>query len=131
MKHHLVKSIAALFLAVCPMAMSAQQSWAIVSLESNQDTPKVAEYHSLPGKGANGIEYMRIYDDSYRFRNEAYNPESGSYTIHVGDNAYTTGVKGIADNATKAAGMYDLTGRKLEARPSSGIYIQDGKKYVK
>ena len=141
MKHHFVKSIAALFLAVCPMAMSAQQSWAIVSLESNQDTPKVAEYHSLPRKGANGIEYMRIYDDSYRFRHEVYNPVETPYGYRMADHRiyvydYDQNEERVAFDFTLNAGDTFTTYNGMEwvveeARPSSGIYIQDGRKYVK
>ena len=56
------------------------------------------------------------------------NPESGSYTIHVGDNAYTTNIKGIADNPIQATDIYDLMGHKLFSKPTSGIYIQQGRK---
>ena len=49
----------------------------------------------------------------------------------------TTGIKDVqvitsneANNIAKA-GIYDLQGRKLSKEPTQGIYIKNGKKYVK
>ena len=54
----------------------------------------------------------------------------------IGDGA-TTGIKDVqvitsneTDNIAKA-GIYDLQGRKLNKEPTHGIYIKNGKKYVK
>lgn len=49
----------------------------------------------------------------------------------------TTGIDGIyvktdtEDVSSSRQGIYDLQGRKLSVEPTSGIYIKDGKKYVK
>lgn len=57
--------------------------------------------------------------------------------IHVIGGDDTTGIDGIyvktdtEDASSSRQGIYDLQGRKLSVEPTSGIYIKDGKKYVK
>ena len=57
--------------------------------------------------------------------------------IHVIGGDETTGIDGIyvktdtEDVSSSRQGIYDLQGRKLSVEPTSGIYIKDGKKYVK
>ena len=57
--------------------------------------------------------------------------------IHVIGGDETTGIDGIyvktdtKDVSSSRQGIYDLQGRKLSEEPTSGIYIKDGKKYVK
>lgn len=58
--------------------------------------------------------------------------------IHVIGGDETTGIDGIyvkTDtedvSSSSRQGIYDLQGRKLSVEPTSGIYIKDGKKYVK
>ena len=57
--------------------------------------------------------------------------------IHVIGGDDTTGIEGIyvktdtKDASSSCQGIYDLQGRKLSVEPTSGIYIKDGKKYVK
>ena len=57
--------------------------------------------------------------------------------IHVIGGDETTGIDGIyvktdtEDASSSRQGIYDLQGRKLSEEPTSGIYIKDGKKYVK
>ena len=57
--------------------------------------------------------------------------------IHVIDGDETTDIDGIyvktdtEDVSSSRQGIYDLQGRKLSVEPTSGIYIKDGKKYVK
>ena len=57
--------------------------------------------------------------------------------IHVIGGDDTTGIEGIyvktdtEDASSSRQGIYDLQGRKLSVEPTSGIYIKDGKKYVK
>ena len=57
--------------------------------------------------------------------------------IHVIGGDETTGIDGIyvktdtEDASSSCQGIYDLQGRKLSVEPTSGIYIKDGKKYVK
>lgn len=57
--------------------------------------------------------------------------------IHVIGGDETTGIDGIyvktdteGTDSTRQ-GIYDMQGRKLNQEPTSGIYIKDGKKYVK
>ena len=57
--------------------------------------------------------------------------------IHVIGGDDTTGIDDIyvktdtEDVSSSRQGIYDLQGRKLSEEPTSGIYIKDGKKYVK
>ena len=57
--------------------------------------------------------------------------------IHVIGGDETTGIDGIyvktdtEDVSSSRQGIYDLQGRKLSVEPKSGIYIKDGKKYIK
>lgn len=57
--------------------------------------------------------------------------------IHVIGGDDTTGIDDIyvktdtEDVSSSRQGIYDLQGRKLSVEPTSGIYIKDGKKYVK
>lgn len=57
--------------------------------------------------------------------------------IHVIGGDETTDIDGIyvktdtEDVSSSRQGIYDLQGRKLGVEPTSGIYIKDGKKYVK
>lgn len=57
--------------------------------------------------------------------------------IHVIGGDETTDIDGIyvktdtEDVSSSRQGIYDLHGRKLSVEPTSGIYIKDGKKYVK
>lgn len=57
--------------------------------------------------------------------------------IHVIGGDETTDIDGIyvktdtEDVSSSRQGIYDLQGRKLSVEPTSGIYIKDGKKYVK
>lgn len=57
--------------------------------------------------------------------------------IHVIGGDETTDIDGIyvktdtEDVSSSRQGIYDLQGRKLSEEPTSGIYIKDGKKYVK
>ena len=57
--------------------------------------------------------------------------------IHVIGGDETTDIDGIyvktdtEDVSSSRQGIYDLQGRKLSKEPTSGIYIKDGKKYVK
>lgn len=57
--------------------------------------------------------------------------------IHVIGGDEATGIDGIyvktdtEDVSSSSQGIYDLQGRKLSVEPTSGIYIKDGKKYVK
>ncbi len=65
------------------------------------------------------------------------NTKSRTIRIDMIGEGATTGIKDVqvitsneADNIAKA-GIYDLQGRKLSKEPTQGIYIKNGKKYVK
>ena len=50
------------------------QFWALAIMEEGKIKPAIIEYHSIPETLENGTEYQRIYDDSFLFRYEPYNP---------------------------------------------------------
>lgn len=52
--------------------------------------------------------------------------------IYVIGEGYATGIENVnIEKEHTQQGIYDLQGRKLSHEPDSGIYIKDGKKYVK
>lgn len=57
-------------------------------------------------------------------------PQSGNYTIHLGDDTYATGINKVVRDVPMGNTMYDLHGRKLPSEPSKGIYIRQGQKIV-
>ena len=64
----------------------------------------------------------------------------GRYTVTVENNSevftgkfgtLTTGIEAAVNKAAAVKGtIYDLQGRLLLGKPSKGLYIQDGKKYL-
>ncbi len=67
--------------------------------------------------------------DSFKFGGVPA-PASGAYTLHVGNNAYSTGIRPvIASPSHTQRRLYDLQGRQLSGKPAKGVYIEDGKKY--
>ena len=63
---------------------------------------------------------------------EPLSSDAKTMPIYVIGEGYATGIENV--NAAKEhiqQGIYDLQGRKLNQEPESGIYIKDGKKYVK
>ena len=58
-------------------------------------------------------------------------PASGKYTIHIGEEEYSTGVDNVRMTSPSKGGIYDLQGRKLLSQPSKGLYISDGQKIYK
>ena len=55
-------------------------------------------------------------------------PASGKYTIHIGEEEYSTGVDNVRMSSLSKGEIYDLQGRKLLSQPSKGLYISDGQK---
>ena len=63
---------------------------------------------------------------------EPLSSDAKAMPIYVIGEGYATGIENV--NAAEEhiqQGIYDLQGRKLSQEPESGIYIKDGKKYVK
>ena len=57
-----------------PQLVPAQHRWALAVLDKNEGNLSVIEYHGLAERAANGMEYYRIFDDSYIFHREASGP---------------------------------------------------------
>ena len=64
----------AVLLSANPIELYAQQFWAVSVIEDGNVTPTILEYRGMAETAENQIEYYRIYDDSYKFRHEDYNP---------------------------------------------------------
>ena len=64
--------------------------------------------------------------------NEPLSSDAKAMPIYVIGEGYATGIENVnAAEEHTLQGIYDLQGRKLSQEPESGIYIKDGKKYVK
>lgn len=56
-------------------------------------------------------------------------PQSGQYTVHIGEQSYTTNLRETRANASPTAHeTYDLQGRKWGTTPPRGIYIRERRK---
>ena len=63
---------------------------------------------------------------------EPLSSDAKAMPIYVIGEGYATGIENVnAAEGHTLQGIYDLQGRKLSQEPESGIYIKDGKKYVK
>ena len=63
---------------------------------------------------------------------EPLSSDAKAMPIYVIGEGYATGIENVnAAEEHTLQGIYDLQGRKLNQEPENGIYIKDGKKYVK
>ena len=63
---------------------------------------------------------------------EPLSSDAKTMPIYVIGEGYATGIENVNTAEEHILhGIYDLQGRKLSQEPESGIYIKDGKKYVK
>ena len=86
MKQQLRNKIAiAVLLSLSSFELNAQHHWALAILQKGKEKPTIMEYHSVIETAENGIEYHRIFDDGYRFRNETYNPIKLQYGYRWAD----------------------------------------------
>lgn len=65
--------------------LCAQNSWAIAQLEEGKVAPTFKQYVGLSEKGANGVDYLRIYDATCIIRKEYYNPQKLQYGYKIAD----------------------------------------------
>ena len=65
--------------------MYAQQNWALTVWKKGKEKPTILEFHSVAETVESAMEYYRIFDDSYRFRNGAYNPVKLQYGYRWAD----------------------------------------------
>ena len=75
---------------------------------------------------------VTIRENPFGGADEPLSSDAKTMPIYVIGEGYATGIENV--NAAKEhtlQGIYDLQGRKLNQEPASGIYIKDGKKYVK
>ena len=75
---------------------------------------------------------VTIRENPFGGADEPLSSDAKVMPIYVNGEGYATGIENV--NAAEEhiqQGIYDLQGRKLNQEPASGIYIKDGKKYVK
>lgn len=75
---------------------------------------------------------VTIRENPFGGADEPLSSDAKTMPIYVIGEGYATGIENVntAEEHT-LQGIYDLQGRKLSQEPESGIYIKDGKKYVK
>ena len=107
-----------LLLAKINMA-EAQNSWAMVAVEDNKNWLSFSEFHCLPEKGANNMDYYRIYDESFRIRQEQSNPIKLQYGYRLSDKQifiydFDTNIEKPAFDFTLSAGDHFITYNGIE-----------------
>lgn len=75
---------------------------------------------------------VTIRENPFGVADEPLSSDAKTMPIYVIGEGYATGIENInIEKEHTQHGIYDLQGRKLSQEPESGIYIKDGKKYVK
>ena len=75
---------------------------------------------------------VTIRENPFGGADEPLSSDAKAMPIYVIGEGYATGIENVnAAEEHTLQGIYDLQGRKLSQEPASGIYIKDGKKYVK
>lgn len=75
---------------------------------------------------------VTIRENPFGGADEPLSSDAKTMPIYVIGEGYATGIENInIEKVHTQHGIYDLQGRKLNQEPESGIYIKDGKKYVK
>ena len=75
---------------------------------------------------------VKIRQNPFGGADEPLSSDAKAMPIYVIGEGYATGIENVnAAEEHTLQGIYDLQGRKLSQEPESGIYIKDGKKYVK
>ena len=87
MKQHIYIIVFIILLSAGFSRMYAQHYWAMAVLEKGKESPTILEYHchNVAETAENGTEYYRIYDYSFLFRNEQYNPVKLQYGYRLAD----------------------------------------------
>lgn len=75
---------------------------------------------------------VTICENPFGGADEPLSSDAKTMPIYVIGEGYATGIENVNTAEEHILhGIYDLQGRKLSQEPESGIYIKDGKKYVK
>lgn len=75
---------------------------------------------------------VTIRESPFGGADEPLSSDAKTMPIYVMGEGYATGIENVNTAEEHILhGIYDLQGRKLSQEPESGIYIKDGKKYVK
>lgn len=72
-------------LLASPVTMQAQNAWAMATVEDGKSLPTFSQFNCEQETGANGIEYLRIYDWGFFIRGEYYNPVKLKYGYRMSD----------------------------------------------
>ena len=71
-RENLSKLLVAALLAANPHAVQAENTWAMATID--EATTSFTLFHGMPEQGLNGIEYLRIYDESFKVHLTFYDP---------------------------------------------------------
>lgn len=69
----------------CSVSMRAQNMWSMAVLNKGEESPTIFIFHGMEEKAENGKEYLRIFDDSYQFRNAPYEPVKLPFGYRMAD----------------------------------------------
>ena len=91
------------------IAAQAQNAWVMAMFDGETNEATITEYHGQPEVGANGVDYLRIYDWNFLHRHEPYNPLKTRYGYKLADKKilvydYETEQERVAMDFTLAAG---------------------------
>lgn len=84
-QNYLLKVILSFLLIAYTNAVLSQNSWAMATIEEGKTMPSLTEYHCESEKGKTGVDYYRIYDESFRIQKEYYNPIKLRYGYRITD----------------------------------------------
>mgnify|MGYP006916057204 CR=1 FL=1 len=104
---------------LCTNTMQAQHSWAMATIVDEENTLSFTEYHSMPETGVNNIDYLRIYDESCRLRQDYYNPIKTQYGYRISDKHifiydFDTEKERLAFDFTLSEGDHFITYNEME-----------------
>ena len=88
--------------------------------------PEIGVYHTYIDNGATGTNFHRPCFQQMLSDIEA--ADLSNMTVVFTD---TDGIEYVSTPSAADDALYDLQGRKLNSVPQHGVYIKNGKKYVK
>ena len=106
----------------------------IFSNTASGATPMGANCYVL-ANSTDGIGFYHATEGTTLSQGKAYLDFSGSpvraFTLSFGDDGPTTGISSInADGNAENAPVYDLSGRRIQGTLRTGIYLQNGRKFM-
>jgi hypothetical protein len=111
---------------------------------------EISDVQALGIKSGTTLTIQFIPDEGYTLKQVYWNhnlldvvkdiPDGGTLTVELNDNARldcffvesdVSDIKSVVNEDQHPSDIYNIDGRRLNAKPQKGIYIQNGKKVVK